>query len=259
MSNLGDSIFTGSIVGMILGVPIFIGIIILAIPFVIISCITDVPVLILLQNLLTFLIAVFLVWLLSKHQIIENGIVGLIVGSLVYTHFKWHSLVCILVGITIVGLLFFISYIRLGFWIKTILFSVVVTFIVFMCTYSEVGLFPLPDMVWKVTFSIVFFLENILIRCAVAYDNGFLFERYVGSKKEKYRDHKEDQTESATGSFVHHEDQSNNFCFAGINNAEELKKRYRELMRIYHPDNRAGDTNAVQQIQEEYEKLLKKY
>ena len=95
----------------------------------------------------------------------------------------------------------------------------------------------------------------------MAYDNGFLFHGYAGtgSKKEKHIDNKEDQTGSATGSFEHKEDQSNNFWFAGINNAEELKKRYRELMKIYHPDNQAGDTTAVQQIQEEYEKLLKKY
>lgn len=259
MSNLSDNVFTGSIIGMILGIPLFIGIAILAIPLAIISCITGVPMDILLQNLVIFAIAMFLVWLFSKHQIIENGIVGLIVGSLVYTYFQWHSLVCILIGVTIVGLLFFISYIKIGFWIKTILFSVVVTFLVFLFIYSSAGLFPLPDMIWKTVFIIVFFLENILIRCAVAYNNGFLFDGYDGSKGEKHIDHKEDQTGSATGSFEHNEDQSNNFWFAGINNAEELKKRYRELMKIYHPDNQAGDTSAVQQIQEEYEKLLKKY
>ncbi|MBD5508686.1 MAG: hypothetical protein HDR05_11745 [Lachnospiraceae bacterium] len=93
----------------------------------------------------------------------------------------------------------------------------------------------------------------------MAYNNGFLFHGYAGSVKEKYSDHKEDQTGSATGSFEYNEEQSNNIWFAGINNAEELKKRYRELMKIYHPDNQAGDTGAVQQIQEEYEKLLKKY
>ncbi|MBD5508685.1 MAG: hypothetical protein HDR05_11740 [Lachnospiraceae bacterium] len=82
MSKLSDGIFTGSIIGMILGISIFIGIAILAIPFMIISCITDVPMSILLQNLAVFAIAVFLIWLFSKHQIIENGIVGLIVGSL---------------------------------------------------------------------------------------------------------------------------------------------------------------------------------
>lgn len=86
MSNLSDGIYSRSIVGMILGIPILIGIAIFAIPFVIISCITGVPMSILLQNLVIFAIAVFLVWLFSKHQIIENGTVGLIVGLLVHTY-----------------------------------------------------------------------------------------------------------------------------------------------------------------------------
>lgn len=209
MSNLSDNVFTGSIIGMILGIPIFIGVAILAIPFAIISFITDIPMSILLQNLAVFAVAVFLIWLFSKHQIIENGIVGLIVGSLVYTYFKWHPLVCILIGVAIVGLLFFISFIKIGFWIKTILFSLVVTFLVFLFIYSSAGLFPLPDMIWKTVFFIVFFLENIFIRCAVAYNNGFLFHGYAGSVKEKYSDYKEDQSGPATGSFEYNEKQSN--------------------------------------------------
>lgn len=216
MSNLSDNLFTSTIIGMILGIPLFIGIAILSIPLIIISCITGVSEGILLKNLIIFAIAVFLVWLFSRFQIIENGIVGLIVGALAHTYFKWHSLVCILIGIAIVGLLFFISYIKIGFWIKTILFSVVVTFLVFMCIYSSVGLFPLPDMIWKTVFFIVFFLENIFIRCAVACDNGFLFNGYDGSRREKHIDNKVDQTETATRSFERSENQSNNFWFAGI-------------------------------------------
>ena len=259
MKNLGDSIFSGTIVGMILGIPIFIGIGILAIPILVISCITDIPMSILLKNLIAFAIAIFLVWLFSQHQIIENGLVGLIVGSLVHTHFKWHSLICILIGITLVGLLFFISYIKIGFWIKTIPFSIIVTFFVYAFIYSDGGLFPLPDMIWKIAFIIIFFLENIFIRCAVAYNNGFLFGDYTSSKKRKSSDYKENQTDATKETSIHNEEQSNNFWFAGINSAEELKKRYKELMKIYHPDNQAGDTNAVQQIQDEYKKLLQKY
>lgn len=79
--NLSDDVFASTIVTFIFGIPVFIGIAILAIPFVIVSFITDVPMLTLIQNLLAFAIAVFLVWLFSKHQIIENGIVGLIIGA----------------------------------------------------------------------------------------------------------------------------------------------------------------------------------
>lgn len=127
MSNISDDLAAGSIVGMIFGLPIFIGIAILAIPVIIVACIIDVPALVLMQNLLVFAIAVFFVWLFSKHQIIENGIVGLIAGSAIHTYFKWHPVFCILVGVAVVGILFFISNIKIGFWIKTIPFSLIVT------------------------------------------------------------------------------------------------------------------------------------
>lgn len=43
--------------------------------------------------------------------------------------------------------------------------------------------------------------------------------------------------------------------FRGVDNELALKKRYRDLMKIYHPDNIAGDTNAVKEISREYEEL----
>lgn len=43
--------------------------------------------------------------------------------------------------------------------------------------------------------------------------------------------------------------------FRGVDNELALKKRYRDLMKIYHPDNIAGDTNAVKEISKEYEEL----
>jgi len=257
MSNLSDDLAAGSIAGMIFGLPIFIGIAILAIPFLIISCITGVPMLTLMQNLLAFVIAVFFVWLFSKHQIIENGIVGLIVGSAVHTYFKWHPVACILIGIAVVGLLFFISYIKVGFWIKTIIFSLIVTFIVFMSIYSYMGLLPLPDMIWKVAFFIIFLLENIFIRCATAIDNGVIFDGTKKGKTENYNyDYDYEENNSYERPNDYEEKRTEIAWFAGINSADELKKRYRDLMKIYHPDNQAGGTNAVQQIQQEYEQLL---
>lgn len=255
---MSDEASVKAFICMILGLPLFIGITILILPFAFVAGITGVPMDILIKNMLVFALAVFLISLFSKHQIIENGIVGLTVGSLIFSYFKWHPIACILIGITVVGLLFFISHIRIGFWIKTISFSLFVTFLVFMSIYSKAGLLPLPDMIWKVSFFIVFFLENIFIRCSVAYDEGFLFDGYADPKREKYY-YNEYRTESETessNSFNYNENQPKNFWFAGINTAEELKKRYRELMKIYHPDNQAGDTNAVQQIQQEYEQLL---
>ncbi len=47
--------------------------------------------------------------------------------------------------------------------------------------------------------------------------------------------------------------------FCGIhNNEKSLKKRYKDLLKIYHPDNPDGDNNAIQEINREYDKLFEK-
>ena len=43
--------------------------------------------------------------------------------------------------------------------------------------------------------------------------------------------------------------------FAGVKNQLALKKRYKDLLKIYHPDNLAGDKEMMQQISREYEHL----
>ncbi|MCR4585784.1 MAG: hypothetical protein K5686_08685 [Lachnospiraceae bacterium] len=43
--------------------------------------------------------------------------------------------------------------------------------------------------------------------------------------------------------------------FRGVNNQVALKKRYKELMKIYHPDNICGDQEILIKINEEYEEL----
>ena len=45
--------------------------------------------------------------------------------------------------------------------------------------------------------------------------------------------------------------------FAGVGNQLALKKRYKDLLKIYHPDNLAGDKEMMQQISREYERLKK--
>ena len=47
--------------------------------------------------------------------------------------------------------------------------------------------------------------------------------------------------------------------FGGITNELALRKRYKELMKIFHPDNVCGDTNTLLRIQAEYESLKRKY
>lgn len=50
-----------------------------------------------------------------------------------------------------------------------------------------------------------------------------------------------------------------NILFRGINGPLTLKKRYRELLKIFHPDNLSGDMDMVQLINKEYERLKKEF
>ena len=43
--------------------------------------------------------------------------------------------------------------------------------------------------------------------------------------------------------------------FSGVSTQKALKKRYKDLIKIYHPDGDAGDTATVAEINREYEDL----
>lgn len=45
--------------------------------------------------------------------------------------------------------------------------------------------------------------------------------------------------------------------FNNVNTLEELRKQYKELLKMYHPDNPNGSTEATQEINEEYDGLFK--
>lgn len=47
--------------------------------------------------------------------------------------------------------------------------------------------------------------------------------------------------------------------FVGVKDFSSLKKRYKDLIKIYHPDNVAGDTEALQEINREYEALQQRF
>lgn len=47
--------------------------------------------------------------------------------------------------------------------------------------------------------------------------------------------------------------------FAGVNNALSLKKRYRDLLKIFHPDNLCGDNTMVTIINREYDRLKQEF
>lgn len=43
--------------------------------------------------------------------------------------------------------------------------------------------------------------------------------------------------------------------FRGVGNKQSLKKRYKDLIKIYHPDNVDGDNTVVLEINKEYDHL----
>ena len=80
-------------------------------------------------------------------------------------------------------------------------------------------------------------------------------ERKYYSKDEKDKNDKSGKTSKneETG------DEIRIYHFVGVNNMESLKKRYHELLKIYHPDIQNGDTTMAQEIQTEYQYLLGKF
>ena len=50
-------------------------------------------------------------------------------------------------------------------------------------------------------------------------------------------------------------DISTSLLFSGVRNMRTLKKRYKELIKIFHPDSGTGDAEVLHIINEEYEAL----
>ena len=43
--------------------------------------------------------------------------------------------------------------------------------------------------------------------------------------------------------------------FKGVSSDKDIKKRYKELIKVFHPDNGAGDSETLDKINKEYESL----
>ncbi|MBD5551635.1 MAG: hypothetical protein HDQ96_10780 [Lachnospiraceae bacterium] len=76
------------------------------------------------------------------------------------------------------------------------------------------------------------------------------FER----EKEDFRIRKEEAERKSSPRFL---PENVGLFFAGVKNQLALKKRYKDLLKIYHPDNLAGDKAMMQEISKEYEHLKK--
>lgn len=52
---------------------------------------------------------------------------------------------------------------------------------------------------------------------------------------------------------------SGDMFFVGVEDKQALKKRYKDLLKIYHPDNISGDVGTIQEINREYDRLQARY
>ena len=75
-------------------------------------------------------------------------------------------------------------------------------------------------------------------------------ERKRASFNESYFKQERFKEQSSTGGPV-----ITSEFFRGVTNSAELKKRYLDLMKIYHPDNPSGDINITRRVQAEYREL----
>ncbi|MCR5032223.1 MAG: hypothetical protein K6A92_05115 [Lachnospiraceae bacterium] len=74
-------------------------------------------------------------------------------------------------------------------------------------------------------------------------------------EEEKARFHKEKDSYQTS----YQADVSGAVFFRGVTNLFTLKKRYKDLIKLYHPDNLAGDKDTACMIREEYEMLKEKF
>jgi hypothetical protein len=77
-------------------------------------------------------------------------------------------------------------------------------------------------------------------------------EREAIEKKKAFYDRVEEFQER---SYALADNQVGELFFRGVASQQSLKKRYKDLIKIYHPDNVDGDNSLVVEINKEYDHL----
>ena len=80
-------------------------------------------------------------------------------------------------------------------------------------------------------------------------------KEHMGHKRTHSAHHSK---ESDTSEHVMPNDVCLSLFFSGVKNMRMLRKRYRDLIKIFHPDIVSGDTGVIQKINEEYEMLKRR-
>lgn len=191
--------------------------------------------------LLLFLPFQFLSWLVKVLSGVLT-VLGLILGTISFILYAFCHIAGIFADMP--------DGYNILFHIMWIVVSLVVIAVPFWLTclgydyFDEIAEFPL------------FVLSLPIDVLTISLANGFCFK--YSSKRQFYKNTSNgnnDYEENRYGNSDGTNEESINW-FKGIKDFETLKKRYRDLLKIYHPDNNAGDTVITQQIQKEYEKIL---
>ncbi len=85
-----------------------------------------------------------------------------------------------------------------------------------------------------------------------------MFQAEVKKQKEKEHQEQYEGQSSKSGQAFPHGFRGPGF-FGGVTGYSSLKKRYKELMKIFHPDNKNGDSFTVACINREYEILKERF
>ncbi len=82
------------------------------------------------------------------------------------------------------------------------------------------------------------------------------YEDYSDEEEEEYDDPRIGQKKSSSAA----SSATSGFdFFAGCQSRESVDKKYKSLVKLYHPDNMDGDTKALQEINVQYEKAKKRW
>lgn len=91
--------------------------------------------------------------------------------------------------------------------------------------------------------------------------NGFLQldmdRKKLERERKQYEEQKRFSGNSSYSSYSGYKGSTPDF-FKGVNNILGLKKRYRDLLKIFHPDNLCGDNDTVLEINKQYDAMQKK-
>lgn len=114
-----------------------------------------------------------------------------------------------------------------------------------------------PNIFFEIAFVILFMFGGIILDVWKIFRYFSLVKRLKADAADGYVfDDDEDEYGRADATAQSREELS---FFQGCDSLDSLKRRYRDLSRVYHPDNGNGSAEIFAKINNEYELLMEKY